>query len=158
MQGTKWNTIAQHSDNFCLFTKHWKCLLFGLQSILCHLFNTFVKTTVVANRGIPNHCLASNYMFKVNNGNTRTRFELRSNLTIKTPVLSLLLTLNTFHTLFKYFYFNFEQVNAGCVKPWLMFHFYTLFQNFIFRGYRNWTLEWNSLISNFSRFFSFILL
>ena len=37
--------------------------------------------------------IAGNYMFKVNNRNTRTRYEICSKLTIKTP-------LNIFHTLF----------------------------------------------------------
>ena len=46
---------------------------------------------------------AGNYMFKVNNRKTRTRWEICSKLTIKTPgvvLVSLLLTLNIFHTLF----------------------------------------------------------
>ena len=47
-----------------------------------------------------------NYMFKVNNRNTRTRCGICSKLTIKTPerrsiiLVYLLLTLNIFHTLF----------------------------------------------------------
>ena len=44
-----------------------------------------------------------NYMFKVSNRNTRTRCEICSKLTRKTPErrqVSLLLTLNIFHTLF----------------------------------------------------------
>ena len=49
-----------------------------------------------------------NYMFKVKNRNTRTRCKICSKLTIKTPEqrqwsrrdVSLLLTLNIFHTLF----------------------------------------------------------
>ena len=41
------------------------------------------------------------YLLKVNNRNTRTRCEICSKLTIKIPVLvSLLLTLNKFHTFF----------------------------------------------------------
>ena len=44
------------------------------------------------------------YAFKVNNRNTRTRFEICSKLTIKTSerrhLVSLLLTLNIFHALF----------------------------------------------------------
>ena len=49
------------------------------------------------------HCLSWHYMFKVNNSNTRTRSEIYSKLTIKTPewhewrhlvLLCLLLTLN----------------------------------------------------------------
>ena len=48
---------------------------------------------------------AGNYMFKVNNRNLRTRCEICSKITIKTPeqgvvLVSLLLTLNMFHTLF----------------------------------------------------------
>ena len=48
---------------------------------------------------------ASNYLFKVNDRNTRTRSEICSKLTIKTPerrrivLVSLFLTLNIFHTL-----------------------------------------------------------
>ena len=42
---------------------------------------------------------AGNYVLKVNNRNTRTKCEICLKLTIKTPV-SLLLTLNIFHTLF----------------------------------------------------------
>ena len=56
-----------------------------------------------------------NYMFKVSNGNIRTRCEICLKLTIKIPErcqwcwchwmpLSLLLTLNIFHTLLKCFY------------------------------------------------------
>ena len=60
---------------------------------------------------------ASNYMFKVNNRNTRTRCEMCSKLTVKIserrqcrrPMVSLLLTLNIFLTLFQCFYSNFEQ-------------------------------------------------
>ena len=41
------------------------------------------------------------HLFKVNNGNTRKRYEICSELAIKAPVLVfLLLTLNIFHTLF----------------------------------------------------------
>ena len=43
---------------------------------------------------------SGNYLFKVNNINTRTMCEICSKLTIKT----LLLTLNRFHTLFECFY------------------------------------------------------
>ena len=42
---------------------------------------------------------AGNYMFKVNNRNTRRRCKICSKLTIK-ALVSLLLTLNIFHTLF----------------------------------------------------------
>ena len=56
--------------------------------------------------------LAGNYMFKVNNKNTRTRCEKYSKSTIKTPgrrrfgvvLVSLLLTLNIYHTLLLCFY------------------------------------------------------
>ena len=57
------------------------------------------------------------YLLKVNNRNTITRCEICSKLIIKTPeqrqcviLVSLLLTLNIFHTLF---YVNFEHVIAG---------------------------------------------
>ena len=54
---------------------------------------------------------ASNYVFKVNKRNTRTQCEICLKLTIQTPewrvvLMSLLLTLNMFHTLF-------GQENAG---------------------------------------------
>ena len=48
-----------------------------------------------------------NYMFKVNNRNSRTRSEICSKLTMMTPgvvLVSLLLTLNIFYTLFWCFY------------------------------------------------------
>ena len=48
-----------------------------------------------------------NFMFKVNNGNTRAWCEICSKLTIQTSavvLLSLLLTFNIFHTLFYCFY------------------------------------------------------
>ena len=55
---------------------------------------------------------AGNYLFKVNNRNTRTRFEICSKSTIKTPeqrqwlvLVSLLLTLNIFCTFFQCFYY-----------------------------------------------------
>ena len=54
--------------------------------------------------------LAGNYMFKVNNRNTRTRCEICSKLTIK---ISLLLTLIIFHSLLNVSIVNFEQVNAS---------------------------------------------
>ena len=41
---------------------------------------------------------AGNYLLKSKNKNTRTKYEICSKLTIKTP--SLLLTLNIFYTLF----------------------------------------------------------
>ena len=59
------------------------------------------------------------YLLKVNNKNTRTSCEICSKVTIKTPndgssiVLVSLLTLNIFHTLFQYFFANFEKVIVG---------------------------------------------
>ena len=44
------------------------------------------------------------YLFKVNNRNTRTMCEICSKLTIKTPIKSLLLTLNRFHSFLCCFY------------------------------------------------------
>ena len=51
--------------------------------------------------------IADIYLFKLKNRNTRTRYEICSKLTMKTPeqcygilLASLLLTLNIFHTLF----------------------------------------------------------
>ena len=57
---------------------------------------------------------ADNYMFTVNKRNNR-RCEICPKLTMKTPkwhLVSWLLTLNIFHTLFWCFYFNFGQLNA----------------------------------------------
>ena len=59
----------------------------------------------------------NSYLFKLNNRNTRKRSEISSKIIINSPVVdlilvSLLLTLNRFHTLF--WCFNcFEQVNVG---------------------------------------------
>ena len=58
---------------------------------------------------------AGNYLFNVNNRYTKTRYEICSELTLKTTdvvLASLLLTLNIFYTLFQFFYFNSEQVNT----------------------------------------------
>ena len=52
------------------------------------------------------------YLFEVNNRNTGTRCEIYSKLTIKVVLVSLLLILNVFHTLFQSIV-NFKQVNAG---------------------------------------------
>ena len=55
-----------------------------------------------------------NYMFKVNNRNTRTSCEICSKLTIKTPVpVSLLLALNIFTPCSSFSNANFEQVNVS---------------------------------------------
>ena len=60
------------------------------------------------------------YIFKVNSRSIGTRCEICSKLTIKTAkrhhcvvLMSLLLTLNIFHTLSSVSIVNFEQVNAG---------------------------------------------
>ena len=63
-----------------------------------------------------NYNPSGNYMFKVNNRNTRTRWEISSKLIIKTPgvvKVSLLLTLNIFTPCSSVSIVNFEQVNAG---------------------------------------------
>ena len=55
----------------------------------------------------PSSVPAGNYMFKVNNGNTRTRCEICSKLTTTTPgvcLVTLLLTLNIFQILIWCFY------------------------------------------------------
>ena len=59
------------------------------------------------------------YLFKINNGNTRKRCEIRLKWTIMTPnnvngvvLMSLLLTLNIFYTFFSVFIVYFEQVNV----------------------------------------------
>ena len=56
-------------------------------AILTKIYQNKAKNTV------------GNYMFKVNNRNSRIRCEICSKLTIKTPV-SLLLALNIFYTFF----------------------------------------------------------
>ena len=53
---------------------------------------------------------AGNYMFKVNNRNTRTRCEMYSKLTIKIPERRLLRLLMTFVSIV-----YFERINAGWV-------------------------------------------
>ena len=58
------------------------------------------------------------YLSKVNNGNTRTRCEICSNLTVKIPERRQLrlfgvLTFNIFHTFFSVSIVNFEHVIAG---------------------------------------------
>ena len=50
---------------------------------------------------------ADNYMFKVNNGNTRARCEICSKLTIKTPDLSYFKPCTSVSIV------NFEKVNTG---------------------------------------------
>ena len=55
------------------------------------------------------HVPADNYMFKVNNRNTRTRCEIYSKLTIKTRVTYI----KYFAPCFSVSIVNFEQVNAG---------------------------------------------
>ena len=62
------------------------------------------------------------YLFKVNNGNTRTICEICEKLTkrqqsnvIDGVPLSLLLTLNRFNTFFRCFVVDFEQVNGDWI-------------------------------------------
>ena len=80
---------------------------------------------------------AGNYLFKVNHRNTRTRCEICSKLTIKTPerrhsfvLVSLLLTLNKFTPCSSVSIVNLEQVNAhwdnNALRYWRAFR--------IFRG------------------------
>ena len=67
-----------------------------------HFKNLNLLTTLQLPKIVPN--TAGNYMFKVNNRNSRTRRKICSKLTIKIPerhqLLSSLLTLNIFHSLF----------------------------------------------------------
>ena len=63
------------------------------------IINIFLLYTRFANT-IASMYPAGNYMFKVNNRNTRTGCEICSKLTIKTQQWSLLLISNIFHTLF----------------------------------------------------------
>ena len=62
---------------------------------------------------------ACNYMFKVNNKNTRARYEICSKLTIKTPERrhgrSGVFIVNFEHISHLVSIVNFEQVNAVCV-------------------------------------------
>ena len=71
---------------------------------------------------------AGNYMFKVNNRNTRTRYEICSKLTIKIPERrhwrrSIVFIVNFKHsTLSSVCTVNFEQVNAGWVRSVLFWN------------------------------------
>ena len=70
-----------------------------MDSFLCKKFHRLCLTVSYP---------AGNYIFEVNNRNTRTRCEICSKLTITTVngvvLVSLLFTLNIFHTLFWCFY------------------------------------------------------
>ena len=75
------------------------------------------------------HFPVGNHMFKANNKNTRTRREICSKLTVKTPERqwrrSSVFIVNFEHIstpCFSVFIANFEQVNSGSFKA----HFYTL--------------------------------
>ena len=67
-------------------------------SCFVKISQTFLFYSKITRKDISNP--ASNYLFKVNNRNTRTRCEIYSKLTIKTlaVLVSLLLTLNIFRT------------------------------------------------------------
>ena len=64
------------------------------------------------------------YLIKVNNRNTRTICEICSNLPIKTPGRSQLLTLKKFNTFSCVTTADFEQVNAGWVEKKKIFRQY----------------------------------
>ena len=89
---------------YCSFGKkriRYNCSIFPVWTSVMPFNHTFLLF----------HNPVSICMFKVNNRNTKPRFEICSKLTIKTPErrqwdrsVSLLLTLNIFHTLFYCFY------------------------------------------------------
>ena len=63
----------------------------------------FLGNNLVFAKFLYNANLAGIYLLKVNNRNTRTKCKICSKLTIKTPgvvLMTLLLILNIFHTLF----------------------------------------------------------
>ena len=71
------------------------------------------NSTIQETASIQNSYPADNYMFKVNNKNTGTRRETCSELAM--VLVSLLLTLNMFHTLLNDSIVTFEQVKTGWV-------------------------------------------
>ena len=77
---------------------------------------------------LESHFPADIYLFKVNNKNTEARcemFKFNTKDTRTTPMvlslMPLLLTLNIFHTLFRFSIVNFEQVIVGlvCIAKYL---------------------------------------
>ena len=87
----------------------------NLQSIT--ILQHFIFSKNLLDTNPPPHIPVGNYKFKVNNRNTRTRCEICSKLTIKTPerrhvLVALFLTLNTFTPCSSLSLVNFEQVNA----------------------------------------------
>ena len=83
--------------NPSLVTLSFRKPFFGYAPFLsgfCNKCSTSIKIIVIATlyiipfksfKLLRNNCPAGNYMFKVNNRNTRTRCEICSKLTIKTP-------------------------------------------------------------------------
>ena len=110
-------------------------IFFRLKSLVClFLIKRLVIIMIIMNcfyrmvdqwRALALDLLVEICMFKGNNRNTRTRCEICSKLTIQqrcigVVLVSLMLTLNIFHTLFCCFYWYFEQVNKcqlGYFKP-----------------------------------------
>ena len=94
------------------------------------VFTTWISKCQVGNRlhlGPAKHLWSSapvgNYMFRVNNRSTRTRCEVCSKLTIKTPERchcrrSGVFIVNLEHISHLVSIVNFEQVNAGWVDVW----------------------------------------
>ena len=118
------------------FINHWKAFYYNfliLHVCFCkHLFirNKRRRNQVQIKIHSVNHKInfyrqsnfsASIYLLKVNNRNTRTRFEICSSLTIKTPERRPKITIKTPESLFtpcsSASNVNFEQVNAGWVTP-----------------------------------------
>ena len=95
------------------------------------------------------------YMFKVNNRNTRRRFEIRSKLTIKTPqrrqwcrCCVLLLIWTYFKRCSSVSIVNFERVNAGwvtieatamCTRRKALFENSICFQNILIKRFKSFT-------------------
>ena len=87
----------------------WKNLFKVLKERIDKLLNIINKSSTTLCPKTMFQCLyqAGDYMFKVNNRNTRTRCKICSKSTVKNPerrhwrvLVSLMLTLNMFHTLF----------------------------------------------------------
>ena len=106
--------VILHLPAFCPYTEISisveKCILFSHCCYLSLILPIRFLRILKQEKKISVHLIefktfpAGNDMFKVNNRNTRTRCEICSKLTIKIPerrrLISLLLTLGKFHTLF----------------------------------------------------------
>ena len=98
-------SISQTNSSFnisnLLFLLHFSVSMFPIHfsAFLCFVVNVEEYCEALKSVGALawNGFAAGNYMFKVNNRNTRIRYEICSNGVV---LMSLLLTLSIFHTLF----------------------------------------------------------